>query len=707
MKNRQSTIVNSKLKIVIPIFLAATASGALLLNSFNSGQLGPIMKYRVDTDKRSMGSEVLENILIRPQGMAYKRPGTEFIDWRIREVNIPTTTTVGEYPTLQELTAGEIPDTPATPSDTALAGESNVTNKTELQAMNGANHYILTTNIDCSGGDWTPIADFNGVIDGAGYTISNLTIDGTSDVQGMFSSLDTGTEIRDLNFEDCNVVADDVVGLLAASIDDDQSAIILQRITFTNCNLQGQFGTGFLVGQIGSVGNGSHSNRFYDCAVINCTMTVDESSNYNGMLIGYFPQAVTASGLSYIVRCYSQGGSLTVETDGEYNSAFIGFISSTAAYTTGGHLYDCYTTTDIIADGEQYQLGSFCGKLVGWDVVSCYATGDVSMTVAVGTAQHNGNHISAFIALHESYEYCINSYSTGDITIDGSANVDGFTNMVGYIGCFVGEHIPITDSNMLRCYSTGDITLIGEIRTWHGIGCFIGHHEYFNVDTNDVLIQRCWSQGDITLAVADRTVDPNGCGAFIGAIENTRDKIIKLSLLNCYTWGSITYTDNSAANVATGGMIGNVYETQDANLVIDNCYCAQTDTAAGSGYTSQIPITGDSGGFLGRKDTHVNSTYTIADTFYDQETSGFTTDNGSAVNHTTSWLQTRATFEAAGWDFNTIWILEETPSTTYELITFDNGGEDPVRFIPSEHSVSDAYVMEFGHKYIGFLRTIQ
>lgn len=48
--------------------------------SFNSGRLSELMKYRVDTDKRSMGVEEAENILIRPKGMAYRRPGTEFVD---------------------------------------------------------------------------------------------------------------------------------------------------------------------------------------------------------------------------------------------------------------------------------------------------------------------------------------------------------------------------------------------------------------------------------------------------------------------------------------------------------------------------------------------------------------------------------------------------------------------------------------------------
>jgi len=66
-------------KLAIILLFAATASAGIFLNSFNSGQLSEDMLQRHDLDRTSMGSEELTNILIRPQGMAYKRPGTEFI----------------------------------------------------------------------------------------------------------------------------------------------------------------------------------------------------------------------------------------------------------------------------------------------------------------------------------------------------------------------------------------------------------------------------------------------------------------------------------------------------------------------------------------------------------------------------------------------------------------------------------------------------
>ena len=64
--------------IIILLFLCTLAMGTQL--SFNSGQLSEMMKYRVDTDKRTMGAEELENVLVRASGMAFKRPGMEFVD---------------------------------------------------------------------------------------------------------------------------------------------------------------------------------------------------------------------------------------------------------------------------------------------------------------------------------------------------------------------------------------------------------------------------------------------------------------------------------------------------------------------------------------------------------------------------------------------------------------------------------------------------
>ena len=77
------------MKKIFIIFLLCLVTVAIATQlSFNSGQLSPLVKYRVDLDIRSMGAEQLENVMVKPTGMAYKRPGTEFVDEANDTVNI-------------------------------------------------------------------------------------------------------------------------------------------------------------------------------------------------------------------------------------------------------------------------------------------------------------------------------------------------------------------------------------------------------------------------------------------------------------------------------------------------------------------------------------------------------------------------------------------------------------------------------------------
>ena len=68
-----------KLKITLIILLTAGVCYGAFYNSWNSGQLSPLLKYRIDFEKRNMGVETMENFLVKPQGAAIRRPGTQYI----------------------------------------------------------------------------------------------------------------------------------------------------------------------------------------------------------------------------------------------------------------------------------------------------------------------------------------------------------------------------------------------------------------------------------------------------------------------------------------------------------------------------------------------------------------------------------------------------------------------------------------------------
>lgn len=66
----------------IPILLLLAACVCFadpVMFSFNAGELGPKMRYRVDQVKYYSGAQQLENMLPLPQGTVIRRPGTKFI----------------------------------------------------------------------------------------------------------------------------------------------------------------------------------------------------------------------------------------------------------------------------------------------------------------------------------------------------------------------------------------------------------------------------------------------------------------------------------------------------------------------------------------------------------------------------------------------------------------------------------------------------
>ena len=93
---------------------------------------------------------------------------------------------------------------------------------TDGTAKNTAACAVLTTNIDLGGAAWTPIGNYRanfsniytGTFDGAGYTISNLTVDNSSaDFQGFVGYMESGGAIQNLTLdESCSVTGSDNVG---------------------------------------------------------------------------------------------------------------------------------------------------------------------------------------------------------------------------------------------------------------------------------------------------------------------------------------------------------------------------------------------------------------------------------------------------------------------------------------------------------------
>jgi hypothetical protein len=65
-------------KVLFGILFCSIAAAQPLV-SFNAGELSPLLKYRIDFEKRYLGCATMENLIVKPQGAAVRRPGTYYI----------------------------------------------------------------------------------------------------------------------------------------------------------------------------------------------------------------------------------------------------------------------------------------------------------------------------------------------------------------------------------------------------------------------------------------------------------------------------------------------------------------------------------------------------------------------------------------------------------------------------------------------------
>jgi hypothetical protein len=65
--------------ILVLLSIVCVCFGTPLYNSFNAGELSEFLAYRLDLANRSMGVKTMENMFVKQQGAAIRRPGTKFV----------------------------------------------------------------------------------------------------------------------------------------------------------------------------------------------------------------------------------------------------------------------------------------------------------------------------------------------------------------------------------------------------------------------------------------------------------------------------------------------------------------------------------------------------------------------------------------------------------------------------------------------------
>ncbi len=309
--------------------------------------------------------------------------------------------------------------------------------------------YILMADIDLSSySNWTAIGDstngFTGELNGNGYAIKNLTINATTDNQGLFGYIDsTDAVVKNLALVDVNVTnTQSNTGALAGSINAAKE--------ITNIYVSGTVNGNYMTGGI--------AGRLYNSSVSNIkaeiTITKGGGAENAGGIAGHMSNAqLTKAIVSGTIEDGSGGnvGGLVGEIQSDVvisNSSFTGDIIRTSTYinpyyygglvgTSQGKIQSSYFSGNISVYGSY--IGGIAGYTDSWSatIENCYATGSIG--------EKANKYVGGLIG--ENHGIVKNSYA--DMQGIGDSHAAQYGGGVGGI-------FHVTYSDVINCFYNKD-----------------------------------------------------------------------------------------------------------------------------------------------------------------------------------------------------------------------------------------------------------
>jgi GH24 family phage-related lysozyme (muramidase) len=452
-----------------------------------------------------------------------------------------------------------------TPFQITIGGKPNSTvinSIADLENINNnlSGHYVLGANINASGFSFIPIgtssAPFTGTLDGNGYTISNITINGGSDYTGLFG--DNAGTIQNLGLTNESVAGGNVVGGLAGY----NSGIISN--SFVTGHVSGINDVGGLVGE--SMVYGGYISNSHSTAAVTGAQAV-------GGLVGDNEYLGFNSHVS-ITNSYATGG----VTGHSYLGGLVGINGNSVI--DGSH-----ATGSVTGDANSYYIGGLAGMNItingnssAW-ITNSYATGAV-----VG-----GSSVGGLFGFTTGYVYT--SYATGNVTgvdsVGGLAGAQEFSIIsdsyargsvtgTSSVGGLIGNSWEGGD--VITSYSTGFVAGTSNVGGLFGSGGFglSAPQSYWDVQTSGQWVEIGYSYNG---------TDPGGIG-----LTTTQFKSGLPSGFDPTVWGI-----NSNANNGYPYLLWQVVD-QPTPQLIGNEFRVNTYTAGDQG-ADAIAALGD-GGFV-------------------------------------------------------------------------------------------------------------
>lgn len=361
----------------------------------------------------------------------------------------------------------------------------------QLQAMNSnvSAYYKLTADINLNGMDFTPIGNadsgaFSGDFDGAGYTISGLSV-----FSGKYSGLFGCNEgvIHDVIIDDIYVYGSRYIGGVVG--------YNAQTGTVRNCRVNGgevRSDGGlkeiYAGGICGYNAGGAVEGTLYNGADVSA-YKVNDNNAYAGGLIGYVSGALNLS------NCKNKGSIKNNYISG----GLFGYVSGVLT------LDNCENRGFITSPAST--IGGFVGSVGSIDFISCSNYGDISA---------DGGNVGGFAG-----------YVSGSVTFNDCFNKSLETNGHNHVGGFVGE--VGGRSFFKQCGNASDIYGTDQV------GGFVG---YLSSNVNVDFIES-YNLGNIFFYDSDWT---DGSG-FVGEV-----RYAYMSLSKCYNSGYLSEYGNGVGS---------------------------------------------------------------------------------------------------------------------------------------------------------------
>lgn len=411
----------------------------------------------------------------------------------------------------------------------------------QLQSIRGSSnsaHFRLINNIDASatagwnnGQGFDPVGWFNGVFDGNGYTISNLTINRPSSSNvALFSTTGSGAILKNVRFHNASITGGARSAILVGTLAGSASNVR------TNGNVTGS-------GIAGGVAAQMDGGSLTDC---HANVVIQSGGSIVGGLLGYNNQGnvsnCTAAGT---VSGQSNTGGLIGNNQGNVNNSHTNTqvngsgnnVGGLVGFNNNGNIDNCH------ADGS-VGGNSNVGGLIG---LNGYAGSLISNSHSTATVSGQSNDIGGLIG-HNNNGIIEGCYSTGGVS--GTTNVGGLVGFSGY------------GSSVIRLsYSTSSVQPASGGGNRNQFGGLVG-------DLHSGTVENCFARGDV--------YGNNRVGGLIGQMTSSA------TVINSYSTGAV----NPDAGQA-GGLVGRNQGSSVTNSFWDTQTSGFSSSDGGTGRNTQ------------------------------------------------------------------------------------------------------------------------